>query len=149
MPEREAQESWLAQEGGITAETARLALDAGEPEAAVEFLEQGRAVLWSRALASRSDLREVAVADPDLAARLLAVRDELEQLAARLEDDPAGELGVQAARTYGPDLDRDLMADLLHAEELRHAGDFDGMLAVLREIAQADDPWFVAAAESG
>jgi tetratricopeptide (TPR) repeat protein len=144
---REAQESWLAREGGITAETARLALDAGEPEAAVEFLEQGRAVLWSRVLDSRSDLAEVAEADPDLAARLLAVRDELERLATRFDDDSAAEPGVRAAREDGPGPDPDLMAELLHATELRRTGDRVGMLAVLRELAEADDPWFVAAAE--
>ncbi|WP_446038112.1 hypothetical protein [Streptomyces sp. SID1121] len=145
---REAQESWLAQEGGITAETARLALDAGQPEAAVEFLEQGRAVLWSRALDSRSDLAEVAEADPELAGRLLAVRDELERLATRFDDDSALEPGARAARADSPGPDPDLMAELLHATELGRTGDGFGMLAVLRELAEADDPWFVAAAEN-
>ncbi|WP_031525300.1 hypothetical protein [Streptomyces sp. NRRL F-5123] len=143
---REAQESWLAGEGGVPAETARLALDAGEPAAAVEFLEQGRAVLWSRALDLRSDLAEVAAADADLAGRLLAVRDELEALAAASTEDVAPDAAEAAP---GPDPDPDLLAELARAVELREAGDVDGMLAVLDELAEADDPWIVAAAETG
>lgn len=148
---REAQESWLAREGGVPAETARLALDAGEPAAAVEFLEQGRAVLWSRALDMRSDLAAVAAADADLAGRLLAVRDELEALAAGPGEDPVPEPEPPGAagQEPEPDPDPDLLMELHRAVELERDGDLDGMLAVLGELAGADDPWIVAAAETG
>ncbi|MFI0897951.1 hypothetical protein [Streptomyces sp. NPDC020983] len=144
---REAQESWLAQEYGVPAETARLALDAGEPAAAVEFLEQGRAVLWSGALDLRSDLAEVAAADAELAGRLLSVRDELEALATASGEDLAPEPDGPGTAAPGPD--PDLLAELEHAVELESAGDTDGMLAVLDGLAGADDPWIAAAAEAG
>ncbi|WP_151770242.1 CHAT domain-containing tetratricopeptide repeat protein [Streptomyces abyssomicinicus] len=55
---------------------AAIALNAGAPEQALEFLEHGRGQLLSQALDLRSDLQAVDVQDPALAARLALIRDD-------------------------------------------------------------------------
>lgn len=58
-------------------EAAALAISAGQPELAVELLEQGRSVLWRSTLHLRTDLAALAAHDP-------ACADELEQVRVRL-----------------------------------------------------------------
>ncbi|MEI7031869.1 CHAT domain-containing protein [Streptomyces pratensis] len=55
-------------------EAAALAISAGQPELAVELLEQGRSVLWGSTLHLRADLTALAAHDPARAAELEQVR---------------------------------------------------------------------------
>ena len=59
---------------GLAADAACCALRAGQPERAVELLEQGRSMIWNQALNLRADLSELALTAPDLASRLEAAR---------------------------------------------------------------------------
>ncbi|GAB4588115.1 CHAT domain-containing protein [Nocardia sp. IFM 10818] len=60
-------EHQLGEWTGLAAEAAAHAIAIGRPEAAVELLEQGRAVLWSRLLVDRGDLAELRRRREDLA----------------------------------------------------------------------------------
>ena len=75
--DRITQQEQLAHWTGLAAEAAACALAAGEPERAVELLEQGRSVLWTHALHLRSDVSQLADQAPDLAARLDAIRRQI------------------------------------------------------------------------
>jgi hypothetical protein len=55
-------------------EAAALAISTGQPELAVELLEQGRSVLWGSTLHLRADLAALAAHDPARAAELEQVR---------------------------------------------------------------------------
>ncbi|MFI6038145.1 CHAT domain-containing protein [Streptomyces sp. NPDC051315] len=55
-------------------EAAALAIGTGQPELAVELLEQGRSVLWGSTLHLRADLAALAAHDPARAAELEQVR---------------------------------------------------------------------------
>lgn len=57
---------------------ARAAITAGQPERAVELLEQSRSVLWGQLLDTRTDLAALRRADPSLADRLDQLHDLLE-----------------------------------------------------------------------
>lgn len=63
---------------GVAADGAAVALRAGEPEAALILLEQGRGILLSHAINARSDLSLVAQQAPELARRMQQVRAELD-----------------------------------------------------------------------
>ncbi|MCT9003519.1 CHAT domain-containing protein [Streptomyces rhizosphaerihabitans] len=60
-------------------EAAALAIDTGQPELAVELLEQGRSVLWTSTLHLRGDLAALAAHDPARAAELEQVRATLNE----------------------------------------------------------------------
>jgi hypothetical protein len=76
--DRAVQEKRLATTSGLASTAAAWALAAGEPERAVELLEQGRQVLWSQAVQTRSDLSVLSAVAPSLATELDAVRAELD-----------------------------------------------------------------------
>ncbi|MEV6350649.1 CHAT domain-containing protein [Actinoplanes sp. NPDC051851] len=76
--DRGVQEKRLATASGLAGEAAAWAIASGRPERAVELLEQGRQVLWSQAVQTRSDLSALAAVAPRLAAELDEVRRELD-----------------------------------------------------------------------
>ncbi|MFC7534339.1 CHAT domain-containing protein [Actinoplanes sp. GCM10030250] len=76
--DRTVQEKRLAVNAGLAGDAAAWALAAGQPERAVELLEQGRQVLWSQAVQTRSDLSVLAAVAPTLAAELDEIRRELD-----------------------------------------------------------------------
>ncbi|MEV6305204.1 CHAT domain-containing protein [Actinoplanes sp. NPDC051861] len=76
--DRSVQEKRLTETAGLAGDAAAWALAAGQPERAVELLEQGRQVLWSQAVQTRSDLSLLSVVAPELAAELDQVRRELD-----------------------------------------------------------------------
>lgn len=76
--DRTVQERRLASTKGLACEAAAWSLAAGQTERAVELLEQGRQVLWSQAVQTRSDLSVLAAVDPELAADLDQTRQELD-----------------------------------------------------------------------
>jgi hypothetical protein len=74
--ERADQQRYLKDFAGVAGEAAAAALSAGRPETAVELLEQGRAVLWTRVLQTRGDPAYGSLDNltQDLAAELAEVR---------------------------------------------------------------------------
>ncbi|MGW7431578.1 CHAT domain-containing protein [Streptomyces sp. NPDC054861] len=74
---RADQESRLGAGRGIASDAAALALRAGDPEAALTLLEQGRGVLLAQGLESRGDLSRLRAAAPGLAAEFERIRDAL------------------------------------------------------------------------
>ncbi|WDZ83950.1 CHAT domain-containing protein [Micromonospora cathayae] len=103
--DRAVQENRLAAVTGLAGDAAAWAVAAGRPERAVELLEQGRQVLWSQALQTRSDLSELAAVAPALADELDRARRELDGAeASQLVELPAGP---------GWDVGRDLLTSAL------------------------------------
>jgi tetratricopeptide (TPR) repeat protein len=76
---RSLREKHLADVGGLVADAAGWAIEAGNLENALELLEQGRSVLWSQSLQLRTDLTLLRLADAGLAARLEEVRAALDR----------------------------------------------------------------------
>jgi hypothetical protein len=74
---RLGQERRLARVTGLPGVAAALALAQGQPERAVELIEQGRTVLWAQVAQLRGDLSGLAAVDPALAAELDRTRQEL------------------------------------------------------------------------
>ncbi|MBO0884102.1 MAG: hypothetical protein J2P17_27980, partial [Mycobacterium sp.] len=75
---RADREQFLADWTGLATEAAACAIAAGEPRRALELLEQGRGVLWSQLLETRTDLTVLSATSPDLARRLADVRTALD-----------------------------------------------------------------------
>lgn len=86
---RDDQELRLAETTGLGAEAAACAVRCGEPGLAVRLLDQARGVLLAQAFDANSDLTELARTAPELAARLIRLRDGLDESTGELEpDDP-------------------------------------------------------------
>ncbi|MEQ4720608.1 CHAT domain-containing protein [Nonomuraea sp. B19D2] len=82
---RTDREHFLAEWNGLGSAAAACAIAAGQPQQALDLLEQGRGVLWSQLLQTHTDLSALATSVPDLARRLQEVRAAL--------DAPAGAAG--------------------------------------------------------
>ncbi len=81
----------LAPYAHLASDAAACAILAGRPEQAVELLDQGRSVLWSQVLDTRTDLTALRTAHPERAARLEERRSGLDDLPdgpVRPGDDP-------------------------------------------------------------
>ncbi|MFI2478483.1 CHAT domain-containing protein [Nocardia xishanensis] len=76
--DRRSQENQLKSTAGLASAAAAVALACGSPGAAVQLLEQGRGILWSQLLETRSDRDALREQAPDLAA-------EFDQLCAILD----------------------------------------------------------------
>jgi hypothetical protein len=63
---------------GVAPDSAACAVRAGQLPTAVEYLEQGRTIIWSHILSMRSDLEPLRLAAPDLAIRIDEVRSQLD-----------------------------------------------------------------------
>ncbi|ETW76798.1 hypothetical protein HETIRDRAFT_174846 [Heterobasidion irregulare TC 32-1] len=77
----------------LAVDAASSAIDKGQLNVAVEMLEQGRALLWSRMKGYRQPVLELRAINPALADKFETVSNELEHLATsrlRLEDDVSG-----------------------------------------------------------
>ncbi len=77
--DRETQEESLAQWNGLLSQAIGCLAEAGQPRRAVELAEQGRSVLWGHLLHLRGAVHELGNAHPDLAARLHALRAQLDR----------------------------------------------------------------------
>jgi len=84
--QRRDQERNLGQFAALACDAAAWAIEAGDPERAVELLEQGRGVLLTQALDQRARQHDLRRADPDLAGLLAGIDDSLEYVPAA--DDP-------------------------------------------------------------
>ncbi|MEU7614858.1 CHAT domain-containing protein [Micromonospora rifamycinica] len=98
--DRTVQEKRLTAVTGLAGDAAAWAIAAGQPERAVELLEQGRQVLWSQALQTRSDLSALAAVAPALADELDRTRRELDGT----EASPIVELPARPGWEMGRDL---------------------------------------------
>ena len=71
---RTDQERQLSEFSGVSSDAAAAPIGTGHPELAVELLEQGRTVLLSQLLDTRSDLTAPHETWPDLAGRFAEIR---------------------------------------------------------------------------
>lgn len=78
---RTDRERLLARHAGLAADAAACAISCGRPEKAVELLDQGRSVLWSQLLDTRTDLTALRGSHPETAARMDELRAELDTAA--------------------------------------------------------------------
>ena len=76
---RADQEFRLGQFAGLASEAAAACVQAGQPARAVELFEQGRAVMFSQILDTRSDLTALRQAHSELAEQFTHWRDALDQ----------------------------------------------------------------------
>ena len=79
--DRRDQERLLAQYAGLPSDAAAMAITAGRPETAVEFLERGRGVLLDRLLDDSADLARLNEINPALAAQFGELRRALDGIA--------------------------------------------------------------------
>ncbi|MDO0910683.1 CHAT domain-containing protein [Streptomyces sp. DT2A-34] len=86
---RTARERHLTDWSGIASTAAACHILAGAPERALELLEQGRTVVHSQLLRTRSDLSRLAERDPALADRMRRVRERLDTGRLGVDADPA------------------------------------------------------------
>ena len=93
--DRALREEHLSRWAGLTVDAAACAILVGEPESAVELLEQGRSLLWTQILDLRSDLTDLAERAPSLARRLDEIRTVLD--AALPEASPSADDGAANA----------------------------------------------------
>ncbi|MEV0774932.1 CHAT domain-containing protein [Streptomyces sp. NPDC050428] len=98
---RDDQELRLTETAGLGAEAAACAVRCGEPGLAVRLLDQARGVLLAQAFDANSDLTELARRAPELASRLVRLRDGLDQSTGDLEPDGQEERD-ESADTEGP-----------------------------------------------
>jgi tetratricopeptide (TPR) repeat protein len=75
--DRASRERRLMMQVGVATDAASAALAAKQPDRAIMWLEQGRAVLWSRTLEVNADIEAVRSVDPDLAEHIDRIRSEL------------------------------------------------------------------------
>lgn len=78
--ERRDQERMLAGYAGIPSDAAAVAVTAGQPETAVEFLERGRGVLLDRHVDDSAELAQLHQADPDLTREFESLRHDLDSI---------------------------------------------------------------------
>lgn len=100
--DRADQEFQLAKFAGLGSNAAAVALETGDTERAVEMFEQGRAILFSRALHSRSDISELRESHEALADRFVRCRNGLSQRDAQHENVTTG--GKAESATPKPDI---------------------------------------------
>ena len=77
--------SELTRGANVVREAAAAALDFGLPETAVEWLEQGRSIVWGELFQLRSSYEQLSFAHPDHAHRLRELSAELEHASATRE----------------------------------------------------------------
>jgi hypothetical protein len=129
---RRDQEYRLSELGGLGSQAAACCLQAGLPDRAVELWEQGRGVLFSQTLDSRTDLTRLAEAYPTLAEQFISLRNALERAPERAQH-------TQLTTSFGGDpraeesaaIDRRLrLAEQLDnvITKIRYQSGFDGFL---------------------
>jgi tetratricopeptide (TPR) repeat protein len=113
--------SGLRQGANVVREAAAAALDSGLPETAVEWLEQGRSIVWGELFQLRSSYEDLSSAHPDHARRL-------RELSAALEN-----AGVTREKSLSTILERAQSAAHPMIESLQREADRHRMLAIERD----------------
>ncbi|MFI6132360.1 CHAT domain-containing protein [Micromonospora sp. NPDC051141] len=108
----------LAETAGVAGVAAALALTAGQPERALELLEQARGVLLGRRLAARGGLAALWLADPDLAREYVRLRREMDA------PEPGGRGADLGADDGGRDREAEWTALLRRVRALPGLADF-------------------------
>lgn len=90
--DRRDQERLLARYAGLPSDAAAIAITAGRPETAVEFLERGRGVLLDRLLDDSADLARLNEVTPALAAQFRELQSALDGIA--MPDPEASEVDM-------------------------------------------------------
>ncbi|KAF8556914.1 hypothetical protein OG21DRAFT_1520796 [Imleria badia] len=144
----------LAQGVNVVREAAAAALDLGLPEIAVEWLEQGRSVVWGELFQLRSSYEELSAAHPDHARRLRSLSVALEDAGATREKSQsaehhsAGSLRQDADSHRSHAIERDKLL-----QEIRRLPGFERFLlhkefSRLRALAHSGPVVILNAAES-
>jgi tetratricopeptide (TPR) repeat protein len=107
----------------LSPDAASAAIDVGDLKAAVELLEQGRSIMWSRMARYRHPLDQLRQINRDLADRLEALTIALEHLSLSSGSGPLGNAGYME-----PDLEVQMKRNRLLSEELEE------ILGKVREI---------------
>jgi tetratricopeptide (TPR) repeat protein len=118
--DRSDQEHLLEGLDGMAGQAAACCVRAGQPDRAIELLEQARGILLSQALDTRTDLAELTDHHRDLADRFVRLRDALDRpdalsdaLAAGPPGPPSGRASAEARRRRGLARDFDqLLAEI-------------------------------------
>jgi CHAT domain-containing protein len=118
---------------GLAADAACCAVRAGEPELAVELLEQGRSMIWTQALNLRADLAALSAAAPELASRLEAARAILNTPGPSLMPDDQPGTSLPAIYPGGPP-DTGFHPPRQEDPRARAARDYDETLALIRKL---------------
>lgn len=136
---REDQEELLRRFGGVASDAAAWALEAADPERAVELLEHGRGVLLAQVMNARAPHAVLREAAPQLADRLERLDAELERGAATLLGEGAvthEASGTAAERRMALAMERDSLLDQITAAGLGESFGTVGIDALRRA---ADD----------
>ncbi|KDQ49329.1 hypothetical protein JAAARDRAFT_200961 [Jaapia argillacea MUCL 33604] len=80
----------LTEAGSLARDTASAAIKAGKFETAVEWLEQGRSVVWGQLLQLHTPINELQQVQPQLAARFAQVSNQLQQTSTPSHTSEAG-----------------------------------------------------------
>ncbi|MFD8966703.1 CHAT domain-containing protein [Streptomyces sp. NPDC059568] len=136
--ERRDQQSSLAAFSGLAADAAALALNgpaapSRQAARALQLLEQGRGILISQALDTRSDLTDLEARHPDLAQRFRRLRDELDEIGDTGAVGPPSPGTGTAPYTFPSPIPHDLRARTAAALEatvarIRELPGFEGFL---------------------
>jgi tetratricopeptide (TPR) repeat protein len=123
--DRGTQEYHLAKFPTLVADAAACTILSGQPERAIELLEQSRSLLWTQALTLRSDLADLAARAPHIAERLGSIRT--------LLNAPLPETGVPQTDT--DEADGTQSTDARAADQRLHlALEWDQLLTQARAI---------------
>ncbi|KAH7319530.1 CHAT domain-containing protein [Rhizoctonia solani] len=76
----------IEQFGAIASEAAQAAITSGQFPLALEWLEQGRSIVWNQVMLLRSPLDELKVKHPSLAGELKSISDKLHTASSRISD---------------------------------------------------------------
>jgi tetratricopeptide (TPR) repeat protein len=120
--DRGTREDQLADWNWLATDAAACCVQAGQPERAVELLEQGRSVLWGQTLHLRGDLSALRAVRPEIARRL----DEIRRLLDRPETQPP--VGTSAAMAL------EVTEAKSRDERTQLAREWDDLLAQVRAI---------------
>ncbi|KAG6372525.1 hypothetical protein JVT61DRAFT_7633 [Boletus reticuloceps] len=135
----------LKQGADVVRDAAAAALDAGLPETAVEWLEQGRLIVWESLLQLRSSYEELSAAHPDHARRLRELSAALDNAGATRERAPSA-LSEQTQESLQQVADRHRMLAIERDKLLQEIRRFPGFE---RFLLQKDFSQLRAAAHSG
>ncbi|MEU5102660.1 MULTISPECIES: CHAT domain-containing protein [unclassified Streptomyces] len=121
-----ARENHLTEWSGLASAAAACCILAGEPERAVEILEQGRTIIQNQSLHTRGDLTDLEKKAPTLAADLMRVR--------QLLDARQPFASTNSAQTHKDSALSPLPHELLAQERAELCREWDDLVAQVRRL---------------
>jgi CHAT domain-containing protein len=119
----------------LASDAASSAIDAGQLETAVEFLEQGRAILWSKMRGYRHPLKDLHDVDRQLAEHFQILSGQLESLATFSEL----ERSMSSVDSVRVDTVRSTLFDARVRNHRRLSEEWDSVVERIRQIDQFKD----------